>query len=224
MRTSPAILAWEAVLRFFARLAAVYVFRIRCRGQQALQKTGGALILSNHQSNLDPILIGLVCDRGLNYVARQTLFNFAPLAWLMRSVGGFPIDREGSGLAGLKETLRRIEQGGIVVLFPEGTRTRDGEVHALKPGFCAIARRAGVSLVPLAIDGAFDSWPRGQRLPRPATICVQFGTPIEPAEVAVLSDEQLTREIETRIRACHAAARRARLTAIDPSQPVSRGE
>ena len=208
--TSYATLAWEAVLRFCARLAAVGMFKIRCQGRQYVPETGGALMLSNHQSNLDPILIGLSCNRGLNYVARQTLFRFRPLAWLMTSAGGFPIDREGGGLAGLKETLRRLKQGRIVVLFPEGTRTRDGEVQPLKPGFSAIARRAGVPLVPLAIDGAFDAWPRGRRLPRPAVIHVQFGRPIAPDEFAQLSDDELAGLVEERIRACHARARASR--------------
>ena len=105
--------------------------------------TGGGLVLSNHQSNLDPIVIGLCCTRRLNYVARQTLFSFAPLRWLLESLEVIPIDREGSGFGGLKETLKRLKRGEIVVLFPEGTRTPDGEVHSMKPGFCALAKRSG---------------------------------------------------------------------------------
>ncbi len=209
-----ATLAWEAVLRLCARLAAVGMFKIRCGGRQYVPDRGAALMLSNHQSNLDPILIGLSCDRGLNYVARKTLFRFRPLAWLMTSAGGFPIDREGGGLGGLKETLRRLKQGRIVVLFPEGTRTSDGEVHPLKPGFSAIARRAAVPLVPVAIDGAFDAWPRSWRFPRPAVIHVEFGRPIAPEEVVPLTDDQLVQLVEQRIRACHARARTARLRAM----------
>ena len=96
-----------------------------------------------------------------------------------------------------------------MLLFPEGTRTRDGEVQALKPGFCALARRAEVPLVPVAMDGAFDAWPRQRGFPQPATIHVQFGEPIRPAEVKLLSDEQLVQEVEKRIRACHARSQHA---------------
>lgn len=198
---------WQAFLKFLARLTAVTVFHIRRRGERLMPPTGGGLVMSNHQSNLDPVIIGLCCERRLNYVARQTLLTFAPLRWLLNSLDAIPIDRDGIGLGGLKETLRRLKRGELVLLFPEGTRTRDGEVQSIKPGFCALARRAEVPLVPVAMDGAFDAWPRQRSFPRPATIHVQFGEPILPAQVKLFSDEQLVQEVERRIRACHALAR-----------------
>ena len=137
MRRSLPNRLWQAFLKFLARLTAVTVFHVHCRGQSHVPATGGALVLSNHQSNLDPVVIGLVCERRLNYVARQTLFRFPPFRWLINSLDAIPIDREGSGLGGLKETLKRLKRGEMVLLFPEGTRTPDGEVHPLKPGFCA---------------------------------------------------------------------------------------
>jgi 1-acyl-sn-glycerol-3-phosphate acyltransferase len=197
---------WQALLKFLAQLTAVTVFNIRRRGERLMPAAGGGLVMSNHQSNLDPVIIGLCCERRLNYVARQTLLTFAPLRWLLNSLDTIPIDRDGIGLGGLKETLRRLKRGELVLLFPEGTRTRDGEVQALKPGFCALARRAEVPLVPVAMDGAFDAWPRQRSFPRPAVIHVQFGEPILPAEVKLLSDEQLVQEVERRIRDCHARA------------------
>lgn len=172
-----------------------------------MPKEGGALVLSNHQSHLDPVLVGSACNRRLNYLARDSLFGFAPFRWLIRSLDAIPIDREGLGLSGLKETLRRLRRGELVLMFPEGTRTRDGEVASLKPGFCALAKRAGVPLVPVAIDGAFAAWPRGRALPLPAAICVQFGPPIWPDESKGLTDEELIALIERRLRAAHAAAR-----------------
>jgi 1-acyl-sn-glycerol-3-phosphate acyltransferase len=140
-------------------------------------------------------------------LARDTLFGFAPFRWLINSLDAIPIDREGSGLSGLKETLRRLKRGEMVLLFPEGTRTRDGEVAPLKPGFCALARRAGVPLVPVAMEGAFDAWPRKQLLPQPAVIHIQFGPPLLPAEVERLDDRQLVEAVEQRLRKCHASAR-----------------
>jgi 1-acyl-sn-glycerol-3-phosphate acyltransferase len=202
--------AWQAFLKFTFRLSTVLVFNIRCHGREKVPRAGGGLMLSNHQSNLDPVLIGLASDRRLNYVARKTLFRFAPFRWLLNSVDSIAIDREGLGLDGLKETLRRLKRGEMVLLFPEGTRTPDGEVHPIKPGFCAVARRAGVPIIPVAMDGAFDSWPRWRRLPRKAVIHVQFGDAIEPAQIARLSDDQLVTEVERRIRCCHARARRTR--------------
>lgn len=205
--------AWQAFLKFSCRLTSVAVFNIRCRGREFVPSTGGGLVLSNHQSNLDPVLIGLASDRRLNYVARKTLFKFPPFRWLINSLDAIAIDREGTGLEGLKETLKRLKRGEMVLLFPEGTRTPDGEVHAMKPGFCAVARRSGVPIIPVAMDGAYDAWPRKQKLPGRAVIHVQFGPPISVEEIAGLNDDELVAEVERRIRACHAAARAGRLLA-----------
>ncbi len=207
--------AWQAFLKFSCRLGAVCAFNIRCGGRDKVPSSGGGLMLSNHQSNLDPVLVGLCCTRRLNYVARKTLFKFPPFRWLINSLDAISIDREGTGLDGLKETLRRLKRGEIVLLFPEGTRTLDGEVHAVKPGFCAVARRSGVPILPVALDGAWHAWPRHRKLPRPAVIHVQFGDPIGPDQIQAMSDEQLVAEVERRIRDCHARARTGRLRASE---------
>ena len=205
---------WYAFLKFVMRLTAVAAFQFRCQGRAFVPATGPGLILSNHQSHFDPLLIGLASDRRLNYVARKTLFRFAPLRWFIKSVNAFPIDREGTGFGGLKESLKRLKQGEVVVLFPEGTRSPDGQVHAVKPGFVALARRTGVPLLPVAIAGAYDAWPRRRRFPSLGVIHVVFGQPIGPAEVSRLDDQQLVAEVERRIRACHALACQTRQQAI----------
>ncbi|HEY5315652.1 MAG TPA: lysophospholipid acyltransferase family protein [Pirellulales bacterium] len=183
------------------------MFRVRCRNQRFVPTRGGALLLSNHQSHLDAVLMGMACNRRLNFLARQTLFAFAPFRWLIRSLDAIPIDRDGLGLSGLKETLRRVRDDEMVLIFPEGTRCRDGEIVRLKGGFAALARRARVPLVPVAIEGAFQAWPRQRRFPRTGTIEVVFGQPLEPETAAALDDAELLAEIERRLRACHAAAR-----------------
>ncbi len=84
----------------------------------------------------------------------------------------------------------------------------------MMPGFCAIARRSGVPLIPVALDGAFDAWPRYRRLPCPAVVHVRWGEPIRPEEVKQLTDDALVAEVERRIRDCHASARSGRLRAM----------
>jgi 1-acyl-sn-glycerol-3-phosphate acyltransferase len=189
---------------------AVVVFRVRVVGREHVPETGGALVLSNHQSHLDPVLIGLACDRRLNYLARESLFGFPPFRWLINSLDAIPIDREGLGLAGLKETLRRLKQGEMVLIFPEGTRTRDGQVAAFKPGFGLLAKRTAVPLVPVAIEGAYLAWPRRRLLPAPATIHIRFGEPLLPEQAVVFDERAIVGEIERRIRACHALVVRQR--------------
>lgn len=202
--------AWYNGLRTVCRLLGVAVFAMRVGGRQHLPASGAALVLGNHQSNFDPVLYGLGSNRRMNYVARQGLFGFAPLRWLIESLDAIPIDREGTGLAGLKETLRRLKRGEIVLLFPEGTRTPDGRVHSFKPGFCALARRSGAAIVPAAVAGAFEAWPRTSLLPRRQVIHVTYGPSLGAAEIAALDDERLVAEVERRVRALYAGLGRQR--------------
>jgi len=199
------------LFRAFSRLTAVVLFRIRCKGRHQVPAEGGALVCSNHQSFFDPVLVGLVLDRRLNYLARKTLFGFAPFRWAIEFLDAIPIDRDGFGIGGIKETLKRLKRGEMVLVFPEGTRTNDGSVASLKPGFVALARRGRTALVPVGLDGAFDAWPRNSRFPRPSRIHVCIGEPISPEMVAALTDEQLVDELERRIRDCHAQACSGRL-------------
>jgi 1-acyl-sn-glycerol-3-phosphate acyltransferase len=201
---------WYDFLRIVCRVFGVAVLRIRVFGREHVPAEGGVLVVSNHQSHLDPILVGLGFDRRLNYVARDTLFGFAPFRWLINSLDAIPIDREGIGLGGLKESLRRLKDGEMLLIFPEGTRTRDGSVGQLKPGFLALARRAKVPLLPVAVDGAFDSYPRKNLLPRPALIHVRICQPLCPAQMSSMDDAALLAEVDQRIRWAHEAVRNSR--------------
>jgi len=195
---------WYRGLYLICRLLAVLIFRIRCDGRHHEPASGGVLVVSNHQSNLDPVLVGLCCRRRLNYVARDTLFGFAPFRWFINSLDAIPIDREGTGLGGLKETLRRLKRGEMVLLFPEGTRTRDGRIGRFKSGFCTLARRAKVPVLPIAMEGAYHCWPRQQRLPHRAVIHLRVGEPVWPREFDGLSDEQFVTRVHDRVTQCHA--------------------
>lgn len=194
-------LAWYNFLHVVCRLLAVGCLGFRCSGRENLPKRGALLVLSNHQSHLDPVLIGLTLDRRLNFLARETLFGFAPFRSLILSLDAIPIDREGLGLSGLKETLARLRRGEAVVIFPEGTRSPDGELQPIKPGFCALARRADVTLLPLAIRGAHQVWPKGQLFPWPGRVEVVVERPISPAEVKELDDQALIALVQSRLAA-----------------------
>lgn len=195
------------VLRLLLQFLGVCLYGLRVVGREHWPAAGGGLVCANHQSMFDPPLVGLTCQRRMNYLARDTLFRVPILAPLIKFLDAIPIDREGGGLAGLKETLRRLKAGELVLIFPEGTRTSDGEVSPLKPGFIAVSRRGRVPLVPVGIDGAYQAWPRTSRFPRFGRIAVAIGEPISAEQVAEFSDEALLVELERRIRACHAQAR-----------------
>lgn len=196
--------------RTLFRWTAVVYLRLRCTGGEREPVAGGALVCSNHQSNLDPILVGVAFRRRMNYLARKTLFGFPPFGRFIAFLDAIPIDRDGIGIAGIKETLKRLRRGEMVMLFPEGTRTPDGEMQSLKPGFLALARRGRVPIVPVGIDGAFEAWPRNGRFPRPKPVQVCIGELIQLELVDSLSDDELVAEVARRIRESVAQARLSR--------------
>jgi 1-acyl-sn-glycerol-3-phosphate acyltransferase len=174
-------------------------FRYRFCGKGHVPMTGPVLLVSNHQSHLDPVLVGLACPRQLKYLARQGLF-FWPFSLWIRSLGAVPIDRARGSIGGIRTTLELLKKGEAVLVFPEGSRTPDGKLHPLLPGFCLLARRSGATIVPVAIEGAFDALPRGSRFARPATVRLAFGAPITKEQSASLPDDRLTALVEQRIR------------------------
>jgi 1-acyl-sn-glycerol-3-phosphate acyltransferase len=139
----------------------------------------------------------------MNYLARDTLYGFAPFDWLMNSLGAIPIDREGGGLAGIKETFRRLKRGAMVLMFPEGTRTKDGRIGRFRPGFTTLAVRGRAAVLPAAIEGAYHAWPKRRKFPGPGTIHVHYGPALSPQAVAEFSEAELLAEAERRVRACH---------------------
>lgn len=188
-------------------LVEVLVCGVRYSGRENVPKTGAVLVVSNHQSHFDPPLVGSPCPRRMNYLARETLFRFALLRWLIRSLDAIPIDREGGGLTGIKESLRRLKRGEMVLVFPEGTRTRDGEIAPFRPGFTVLAARSGAAILPVAIEGAFDVWPRWRKFPRLGKIRVHYGQPIPHEEIQGRDEREVVAEVERRVRQCFAVLR-----------------
>ena len=193
---------WYASLQVMVQLAAVLLYRVRYSGQLNIPRAGPLIIVSNHQSHFDPPLIGMGTRRQMNYVARGTLFGFAPFRWLITSLGAIRIEREGIGLGGIKEALRRLKRGEVVVLFPEGTRTHDGRLGQFHGGFITLARRSRAAILPAAIEGAFDAWPRCRMFPRLSEIHVRYGSLLPPEDIAKMSDEQVLAEVRRRIQHC----------------------
>lgn len=209
-----------AALRVFFRLLFVVLYRVRVEGRQHIPPSGAALVCANHQSHLDPIIVGLAFDRRLNFLARKSLFTNPAFGWLIRFLDAIPLDRDGFSLAGIKETLKRLRKEELVLIFPEGTRTPDGAMAAVKPGVGALARRGGVAVLPVGFDGAYEIWPRRRRLPLPlGVIEIVVGEPIDPAMVGALSEEQLLAELERRLTACVARAKEKRQHRLGRTRP-----
>ncbi len=174
------------VFQYAVRAFLFPLFRYRRRGWRRIPDGGPVLLVSNHASHLDPVMVGAATERRLFYLARSTLFRPRLFAWFIRSFGAVPIEREGHGLGGVKTTLALLREGCAVVVFPEGTRTRDGSIGPLRGGFVNVAKRTAVSVVPVWVDGTFEVLPRGRRFPRPRKIEVRVGAPFRvPVDLEV---------------------------------------
>jgi 1-acyl-sn-glycerol-3-phosphate acyltransferase len=188
------------------RLTLTAWLRYRARGVERIPRAGGGLLLSNHQSFLDPILIGLPLRRPVSFLARDTLFKVPILGWILKRTYVMPLNRDGGSTAGIKQTLKRMEQGFLVGVFPEGTRSADGTVGVLKPGFAALVRRTKVPVYPIGIAGADRALGRGKCFLRPARVCVVFGQPFTTEEIEELSqrgrEAELIAAVRERIVAC----------------------
>lgn len=185
--------------RFFCQWLCILFFRVRLFGQSNVPAHGGVYLVCNHQSFFDPILVTMALPREGNYMARDTLFRNPLFRLLISSLNAFPIRRSAADFTAVKETLRRLKAGRLVVTFPEGTRTRDGAVGRFLPGAAALAIKARCTLVPVRIDGAFRSWPRHQRLPVPAQVHISYGEPLTPEQIQGYNAQQLTDLIRERI-------------------------
>lgn len=199
---------WHETLYAGYHMAMTLGFSLRMRGGRNMPTTGPALLVANHQSYLDPPLIGLVARRPLVYLARKTLFRNRYFAALIRSFNAVPIDQEGVGKEGIKTILAQLQIGRAVVVFPEGERTPHGKMLPLKAGVHLLIKRTQAPIVPVGIAGAYDAWPRWRKFPlpaplcwpaRPGTISISLGKPLDARRYAELPREQALQELFDKI-------------------------
>lgn len=190
-------------------------FSLRIRGSRNVPFSGPVLFIANHQSFLDPLLVGLAARRHLSYLARESLFRNPLFAWLIRMHNAVPIHHEGLGIEGLKTVLGLLREGRAVVVFPEGQRTWDGAVHELQAGIQLLIKRARAPIVPVGIAGAYQAWPRSRPFPVPAplflppgsgTIAVEVGHPLHADRYAEMPRQQLLQELYAALHAVHVRA------------------
>jgi 1-acyl-sn-glycerol-3-phosphate acyltransferase len=144
---------------FFRTWYATY-FRWQVFNPERVPETGAVILASNHASFLDPPLVGAGLKRGINYLARESLFRFPGIGALLRSWSAVPVDREGGGAAGLKAILDRLLAGGGIILFPEGTRTRDGRLQPARSGIGLVVVKSAAPVVPVRVFGTYEAYGR----------------------------------------------------------------
>lgn len=191
--------AWYRFCRLLCHAAFLSYWRGRVFGVRRVPKSGGVILVCNHQSYLDPVLATLALPRECHYMARDSLFADPYFRRLIESLNAFPIRRGTADVGAIKETLRRLRQGALITVFPEATRTPDGSVGPMQAGVVLIARKARVPLVPTMILGAYESWPRQAKFPRPHPVIVAYGEPLSPEQLDRMPEQACIDEIRGRI-------------------------
>ena len=197
--------------RFPINLFFMIFYGVRFYGRNNLPESGSVVVISNHQSHYDPPLIAAGLRRRLNFLARKSLFKFKPFAWLINVLDAIPLDKEGIGFAGIMESLKRLKNGEVILVMPEGERTWDGEIAPFLPGSLVLAQRTKSAILPAAISGCFEAFPRTQKFPTLwGRFRVVYGKPILYDEFKDLSEEELRRLCETKVAELFQEARRKR--------------
>ena len=159
-------------------------YRLRISGREHVPARGGAVIAANHCSYLDPpVLAGCSNRRIVHFMARDTLFSNPFARWFFPRVGVIALDRTKGDLGALKKAIATLKDGQVIGLFPEGTRSPDGQMREAKGGIGFLIAKGDVPVVPLYISGTFAAFPKGADKLRPGRLVARFGPPISPEEI-----------------------------------------
>ena len=192
---------WFAVARWICKVFCQLFFRIRVYGMENIPRRGGFLIISNHQSFLDPILAGIFIKRHMHFLARDTLFRNKFLGSIIASVNTIPVRRGEADLGAMKAIIAKLKANCGVCLFPEGTRSIDGKISVFKPGFGLLCRRGHAAVVPTVIDGAFEAWPKNKKFfSAGAKITISYGKCITAEQIKSISDRELAEKLTGTLR------------------------
>lgn len=189
-----------------ARFAAYNFFGLQVYGRENLISEGPALMAMNHQSYLDPPLAAICSERPIHFLARKSLMEVPILGRLLRYLNVIPLDRDGSDMSALKTVIRLLKSGGSTIIFPEGTRTRDGRMGPARPGIGLIVAKSLAPVIPMRVFGAFDAYPRTAKFPRRAAITVVIGEPLYFTKASVAGNphvvyQAISEQIMARIAA-----------------------
>ena len=200
--THPLYRLWQKV--FFGAMtvlmaptfAVCYGFGVRGRG--CLPRRGAYLLLSNHQSFLDPIVLGLAARAPNAFLAKEELFAVPVGGRMFRWLGAMPLAREGRALAGLRQVIGRLQAGVPVVMFPEGARTFDGAMQPLEKGVTLLLKRVpDVPVYVAGIAGAFEAWPRTRTRPTAGRIRIV----LEPCPLDGCAPDAMLPRVQERLHA-----------------------
>lgn len=169
---------WYSSMRLLGWSLIPALFRLRVFGRENLPENGGVLIASNHQSYLDPVMATVGLKRQVNFMAREELFRLPGFGSFIRSLGAFPVKPGARDTVAIRQAVDKLRNGSTLLIFPEGTRSYDGSLLPLVPGFTIIAARSRAQVVPAVIHGAHRAWPRGKPMFTLRNVWVAYGEPL----------------------------------------------
>src|SRR5579862_5625767 len=162
------------LVAFFCRI----IFRIQFNGVENVPKDGACILTPNHVTYADPIWITIPIKRSVHYMTWDKIFEIPVLGTSARLFGAFPVKLEGVDLSAQREAIELVSSGKLLVIFPEGGRSKTGKLMPYKLGAFRLALTQGVPIVPVAIEGAYQIWPVGKWIPRPGRLAITYFPPI----------------------------------------------
>lgn len=176
------VMADMRIYQFSTRILKLFLLiwhRLHIRGGDNIPDHGGVLLASNHASFLDPPVVAVAYRaRPIHFLARNTLWKSKLGSWWMDSVGCIPVSRGTGDMRALRLMIKALKEGKVVSMFPEGTRSEDGELQQAKGGVGFIIEKSGCVVVPAYIDGSYKAHPKGSKLIKPIKLTLTFGKPI----------------------------------------------
>jgi len=178
-----------SVLTLGGRIFARAMSRIKVEGAfDGLPRDGPLILAANHASNFDAVVLGSWLTprlgRRIHWLGKKELFDWPIVGWAAANGGVHPVDRGAADVDAFRLAKRILDEGHVLFVFPEGTRSRDGTLHQAHDGVAALALRTGAPIVPLGIAGSNRVWPRGQKIPHPGGhVVVRVGPPFRLADV-----------------------------------------
>lgn len=164
--------------RLLCKIVCLILFQLTGRGRRNVDKVKGAIFAVNHTSFFDPVVAGSICPRPLYYLARRSLMELRFLNLVLPKLNVILFNRDEPEISIFKKIIKLLRQGGLVLMFPEGTRSRDGNFLPAKNGVGLLALKAKVPIIPVYVRGAYKVLPRHAKFPRLAKISVIIGEPI----------------------------------------------
>jgi 1-acyl-sn-glycerol-3-phosphate acyltransferase len=196
----PAYLFWT-IIPLLIRIFVSVLYRCRASGLEHIPPTGSFIYAANHQSFYDPAIIGgYVRDRPFTSLARSTLFTFPPFGWFLRTVYSVPVELGKGDTSAIRTVIGELKVGRTVLIFPEGARSEDGSLAPFQHGISVLIKRGGAPVVPVAVEGVFDVWPRHRRRPGLfGRLGVKVGEPIRFETLRALPPDEGLELIRRRI-------------------------